>query len=112
MKILHNPRCTKSRETLALIEAAGKDVKVVEYLKEPPTEKELADILSKLGMKAEELVRKNEDLYKDKFKGKTLTEKQWITAMAANPVLIERPIVISGNKAVLGRPPENVRALL
>lgn len=112
MKILHNPRCTKSRETLALIEAAGKDVKVIEYLKEPPTEKELADILSKLGMKAEDLVRKNEDLYKDKFKGKTLTDKQWITAMAANPVLIERPIVISGSKAVLGRPPENVKALL
>jgi len=112
MKILHNPRCTKSRETLALIEAAGKDVKVIEYLKEPPTEGELADILAKLGMKAEDLVRKNEDLYKDKFKGKTLTEKQWISQMAANPVLIERPIVISGSKAVLGRPPENVKALL
>lgn len=112
MKILHNPRCTKSRETLALIEASGKDVQVVDYLKEPPTEKEIADILSKLGIQAEQLVRKNEDLYKEKFKGKTLSEKQWISAMAANPILMERPIVISGKRAVLGRPPENVKSLL
>ena len=112
MEILHNPRCTKSRETLALIEAAGKDVKVIEYLKEPPSQKELAEILLKLGMKAEDLVRKGEILYKEKYKGKTLTEKQWIAVLADNPVLIERPIVISGKKAVLGRPPENVKKLL
>lgn len=112
MEILHNPRCTKSRETLALIEAAGKEVRVIEYLKEPPSQKELAEILLKLGMKAEDLVRKGEDLYKQKYKGKTLTEKQWISVLAENPVLIERPIVISGKKAVLGRPPENVKKLL
>jgi arsenate reductase len=112
MEILHNPRCTKSRETLALIQEAGKDVHVIEYLKEPPSRKELAEILLKLGMKAEDLVRKGEDLYKEKYKGKTLTEQQWIAVLAENPVLIERPIVISGKRAVLGRPPENVKKLL
>lgn len=112
MEIFHNPRCTKSRETLALIEGAGKSVKVIEYLKHPPSEKELAEILGKLGMKAEDLVRKGEDLYKEKFKGKTLSEKEWISVLVKNPVLIERPIVVSGKRAVLGRPPENVKSLL
>lgn len=111
MEILHNPRCTKSRETLALIEAAGKDVEVIEYLKHPPSEKELSEILAKLGMKAEDIVRKGEELYKEKYKGKSLTEKEWISALAKNPILIERPIVVSGKRAVLGRPPENVKSL-
>jgi len=110
--IYHNPRCTKSRATLALLNERGIEPKVVEYLQTPPTAKELKGIVAKLGIKPEELVRKGEDVYKEKFAGKTLTDAQWIQALAANPILIERPIVVRGEKAVIGRPPENVLALL
>ena len=110
--IYHNPKCTKSRQTLALLEESNVKPKVIEYLKTPPSAAELKDILTKLGMKPEQLLRKGEDVYKERFAGKTLTDAQWIEAMVKNPILIERPIVISGDRAVLGRPPENVRALL
>lgn len=112
MIIYHNPRCTKSRETLAIIHEKGMDVQVIEYLKHPISEKELQVLLKKLGMKAEDIVRKSEPLYKEKYKDKKLTEEQWLKILAENPVLIERPIVVNGNKAVLGRPPENVLSLL
>jgi arsenate reductase len=108
MKIYHNPRCAKSRETLALIEEKGVKPEIIEYLKELPTKDELKNILSFLGISAAQLIRKGEPVFKEKFKGKTLSEEQWIDAMIENPKLIERPIVIEGNKAVLGRPPENV----
>lgn len=108
MKILHNPRCTKSRETLKLIEENGVDVEVVEYLKEVPTKEELKSLVKKLGMKASDIVRKNEPVFKEKFKGEVLSEDEWIIAMIENPKLIERPIVVKGDRAVLGRPPENV----
>lgn len=108
--IYHNPRCTKSRETLALIEK--KKPEIVDYLKTPPTKEELKVILKKLGIKAEDLVRKQEALFAVKFKGKKLSEEKWIDVMVKNPALIERPIVVKGNKAVIGRPPENVLALL
>jgi arsenate reductase len=110
--IYHNPRCTKSRATLELLTGRGIEPKVVEYLKTPPTAKELKAIVAKLGIKPEELVRKGEDIYKEKFAGKTLTDAQWIQALAANPILIERPIVVRGDKAVIGRPPENVEKIL
>jgi arsenate reductase len=110
--IYHNPRCTKSRATLALLNERGIEPKVIEYLKTPPTAKELKAIVAKLGIKPEALVRKGEDVYKQKFAGKTLTDTQWIEALAANPILIERPIVVRGDKAVIGRPPENVEKLL
>jgi arsenate reductase (glutaredoxin) len=110
--IYHNPRCTKSRATLALLTERGIEPKVVEYLQTPPTAKELKSISSKLGIKPEELVRKGEDVYKEKFAGKTLTDAQWIQALAANPILIERPIVVRGEKAAIGRPPENVETIL
>ena len=110
--IYHNPRCTKSRETLALLGERGIDAKVVEYLKAPPTAKELKAIVAKLGINPEELVRKGEDVYKEKFAGKTLTDAQWIEALAANPILIERPIVVRGEKAVIGRPPANIEKIL
>jgi arsenate reductase (glutaredoxin) len=110
--IYHNPRCTKSRATLALLNERGIEPKVVEYLQTPPTAKELKAIVSKLGIKPEELVRKGEDVYKEKFAGKTLTDAQWIQALAANPILIERPIVVHGDQAVIGRPPENVEKIL
>jgi arsenate reductase len=110
--VYHNPRCTKSRETLALLEHAGVTPRIVEYLKTPPTAAELKAIVAKLGIEPEQLVRKGEDVYKSEYAGKKLTAAQWIDAMVAHPVLIERPIVIKGKHAVLGRPPENVKKLL
>jgi arsenate reductase len=110
--IYHNPRCTKSRATLALLEEHRIEPKIIEYLKTPPTAAELKAIVAKLGIRPEQLVRKGEDVYKDKYAGKTLTDAQWIDAMVKDPILIERPIVVSGARAVLGRPPENVEALI
>lgn len=110
--IYHNPRCSKSRATLALLEAHGVKPDIVEYLKNPPTSAELQAIVQKLGISPQDLVRKGEDVYREKYAGKTLTDAQWLAAMARDPVLIERPIVISGRRAVLGRPPENVELLL
>lgn len=112
MKIYHNPRCRKSRETLQLIEAKGAEVEVIEYLTATPSAVELKGILGKLNMKAEDIVRKGEAIYKEQFKGKDLSEEEWIKALVENPKLIERPIVVKGDKAVIGRPPENVEELL
>lgn len=112
MKIYHNPRCTKSRETLGIIESANAKVEIVEYLKTPPTKSELVHLLKLLDLNPSEIIRKGEPVYKEQFKGKTLTEEQWIDAMLEYPKLIERPIVVKGEQAVLGRPPENVNKLL
>jgi len=87
-------------------------VEIIEYLKIVFTEKELTDLVAKLGIPAEKLVRKGEAIFKEKFKGKTLTDEEWIKAMIEFPKLIERPIVVKDNQAVLGRPPENVEVLL
>ena len=110
--IYHNPRCSKSRATLALLQEHGIEPRVVEYLKTPPRAAELKKILGCLDMKPEQLVRKSEEIYKANFARKTLTDTQWIDAMVTHPILIERPIVVSDRKAALGRPPENVLALL
>jgi arsenate reductase (glutaredoxin) len=110
--IYHNPRCSKSRETLALLEEHGVKPRIVEYLKTPPSAAELKTILTALGMKPEQLVRKGEEIYKSEYAGKTLTDAQWITALTQHPVLIERPIVVKGSQAALGRPPENALKLL
>ncbi len=112
MKIYHNPRCSKSRQTLQLIKDSGKYVEVVEYLNSPPTSDELKSIIDKLGISPEQLLRKNEAVFKEKFKGKSYSNEEWIQIMIDNPKLIERPIVVDGEKAILGRPPENVRRLL
>ncbi len=112
IKIYHNPRCRKSREGLAILEASGKDFETVLYLEETPTQKELSSIIAKLGITPEALVRKNEAIWKEQFKGKTLTNAQLIEAMVAHPKLIERPIVIHNDKAVIGRPPEKIREFL
>lgn len=111
MKIYHNPRCRKSRETLALIQEAGQEPEIIEYLKMPPTADELAKILSLLGISAEQLLRKGESIFKEQFKGETFSEAEWIQIMVENPKLIERPIVVKGDQAVIGRPPENVKTL-
>jgi arsenate reductase len=110
--IYHNPKCSKSRAALALLEGRGVEPRIVEYLKTPPTAAELEALLAKLGIGAEQLVRKGEEIYKTTYAGRTLTEMQWIEAMVKDPILIERPIVISGARAVLGRPPADVQQLL
>ena len=111
MKIYHNPRCSKSRETLEIIRKAGKEVEIIDYQNQVPTEEELTTIIKLLGITAEDLVRKGEDVYKEKFKGKKITQQEWVKIMVEHPKLIERPIVISGNKAIIGRPPEKVLEL-
>lgn len=112
MKIYHNPRCRKSRETLALIEEKGKKADIILYLDTPPNKDEIIDILKKLKLKPEQLIRKTEKVYKEKYKGLTMSDDEWIEAMIDHPKLIERPIVIKGTKAIVGRPPENVLSLL
>jgi len=108
IEIYHNPRCSKSRQTLSLLQEKGHEPNVVEYLKDIPTLEELKKIVGMLGLKAEQLVRKGEAVYKEQFKGKQLTEEQWLEAMVKHPKLIERPIVISNGQARIGRPPETV----
>lgn len=112
MKIYHNPRCSKSRETLQIIQDAGVTVEIIDYLKKIPTKEELILVLMQLDMQPEELLRKGEAIYKERFKGKNFTNEEWIQIMIENPKLIERPIVIKGNKAIIGRPPETVKELL
>ncbi|MFT6849229.1 MAG: arsenate reductase [Sphingobacteriales bacterium] len=111
MKIYHNPRCSKSRQTLAIIEELNHDVEIIEYLKQGPSIDEIRDVVKKLGMKPEQIIRKGEKIFKEDYKGREMSDEDWIKAMAENPILIERPIVIKGDKAVLGRPPENVKEL-
>ncbi len=111
--IWHNPRCSKSRQTLALLENANSEVHIVKYLEDSPSAEEISHVLKKLGISARELLRKGEEEYKAlNLANPDLDEQAIIQAMVAHPKLIERPIVIKGNKAVLGRPPENVKDLL
>lgn len=112
MKIYHNPRCSKSRQTLALIKEKGVEPEIVLYLNTPPTKSELLSIIEQLNIKPSQLLRKGEKIYKEQFKGKEIAETEWVAIMIENPKLIERPIVIKDGKAVLGRPPENVLDLL
>lgn len=112
MKIYHNPRCTKSRQTLQLIRDAGIEPEIIEYLNDVPTKAELKELIQMLGIKPYDLLRRGEADFKDNFKGKELSDDEWIAAMVKYPKLIERPIVVKQKKAVLGRPPENVKTLL
>ncbi len=112
IKIYHNNRCSKSRNGLAILEQSGKEFEVVKYLETPPTIEELTHIISLLKIKPIELVRKNEAIWKENFKGKELSDSQIITAMVNNPKLIERPIVVTNTKAVVGRPPEKITDIL
>ena len=113
VQILHNPRCSKSRQTKDILENQGVDASIVEYLKTPPTTAQLEEILDMLGLEPRELMRKHESPYKENnLDDDSLTREQLIQAMVDNPILIERPIVIKGNKAALGRPPEKVLEIL
>ncbi len=104
--IYHNPRCSKSREGLVLLEESEKDFEVIKYLESLFNEEELKTIISKLGIKPIDLIRTNEDIWKSDYKGKELTDQQIIKAMVKHPKLIERPIVVNNDKAVIGRPKE------
>jgi len=110
--IYHNPRCTKSRQALQLLRDKGIEPRVVEYLKEVPTERELEMLVMKLGIKPEQLLRKGEAIYKDKYKSLKLNDHEWVQVMRDHPVLIERPIIVKDHKAVIGRPTEKIEDLL
>jgi arsenate reductase (glutaredoxin) len=110
--IYHNPRCSKSRETLEIVNKQKEEVKVIEYMKTPPDKKALIKILKSLGIKASQLVRKSEALYKEKYSGKEISESEWLKILVRNPVLIERPIVLKGKRAIIGRPPLIVLEIL
>ncbi|MCT4629304.1 arsenate reductase (glutaredoxin) [Winogradskyella sp.] len=110
--IYHNPRCSKSREGLELLEKSGKTFEVVKYLEDNLTKEDLETIIIKLGIQPIDLVRKNEAIWKSDYKGKNLSDKQVIDAMITNPKLIERPIVVNGSKAVIGRPKESISKII
>jgi arsenate reductase len=113
LTIYHNPRCSKSRATLKLLEDRGLKPKVIEYLKAPPSAAELKAILKKLKLTARDLARTGEPVYAELgLKDRKLTENELIALMVANPILIERPIVVAGGKAAIGRPPETVLEIL
>jgi len=112
LTIYHNKRCKKSREGLEIIEKSGKDFQIREYLKEPLTEKELKKVLSKLNITPLQLVRQNEKLWKENYKGKDLSDTEIIKIMAEHPGIIERPIVETDNSAIIGRPSIQIKNII
>jgi len=111
--IYHNPRCSKSRQTLQLVQEHDAEPTIIDYLNTPPSLLELKQILGLLKISPRELLRKNETIYKTlALDNPALSDDAILTAMIENPILIERPIVIQGNKAAIGRPPENVLEIL
>jgi arsenate reductase len=112
IKIYHNTRCRKSREGLAIIEKSNKEFEIVRYLDDIPSAESLTEIIKLLEITPIQLIRKTESIWKERFKGKEMSDAEIIEAMISNPKLIERPIVINNNKAVIGRPPENIISIL
>lgn len=111
--IYHNPRCSKSRQTVSMLEDKGISVDVIEYLKSPPDFETLQAVIKKLGLQPRQLLRKHEQAYKEAgLDDQSLSDDAIIRAMVENPILIERPIVINGDKAAIGRPPETVLKIL
>jgi arsenate reductase len=110
--IYHNPTISKSRQTLALLQEQGIEPEIIEYLDTPPSEAELDSILNKLGKNPDELLRKGEAEFKEHFKDKNLTRTETIALMVKYPKVIERPVVVNGDKAAVGRPPESVLEIL
>jgi arsenate reductase len=108
MKIYHNTRCSKSRCTLEIIKEKTSDFEIVNYLVTPPSKEELTALIELLGITPYELIRKGEAVFKELYKGKELSDAQWVDAMLSHPKLIERPIVVNNGKAIIGRPPEKV----
>lgn len=109
--IYHNPRCGKSRAALGILAGHGIEPTIVEYLKTPLDREQLRALLKKLGLKPEQIVRKGEDIYKQTYASRAMTDDEWLDALAEHPILLERPIVVKGNRAVVGRPPEKVTEL-
>ena len=112
IKIYHNPRCRKSREGLAYLENSGRDFEVIRYLDNPLSPQEIQELLKALDIPPIDLVRKNEAIWKSDYKGKDLNDSQVIAALSAHPKLIERPIVLIGNKAVIARPADKIDELI
>ncbi|MDG2174326.1 MAG: arsenate reductase (glutaredoxin) [Flavobacteriaceae bacterium] len=112
MKIYHNSRCRKSREALEILKTKNIEFEIIEYLKDNLTRNQLKDLIKKLGIEPINLVRKNEQIWKENFKNKKLTSDEIIQILSDNPKLIERPIVELNDKAIIGRPPENIINLL
>ena len=112
IKIYHNPRCSKSRQGLQLLEDANQEFEIIKYLDTPLSKTQLLEIIKLLDIKPVKLVRKNEAIWKENYKTKTLTDNQIIDALVAHPKLIERPIVVNNNKAVIGRPTELIKTIL
>ena len=112
IEIIHNPRCSKSRAALEFLKERGLDVKEIRYLDNPLNKVELKNLLKKLAISPYQLVRKNEAIYTSEFQDKELTDEEWIEAMVKYPKLIERPIIINGDKAVVGRPLEKVEEVI
>lgn len=112
IQIFHNSRCSKSRQCLSLIENSGKKFEVIKYLENPPSITELIEIISKLGIDPIELVRKKEKIWIEEFKNKTFSSQELIEIMVKNPILIERPIVINGEKAIVARPIEKAIGII
>lgn len=112
LTIYHNSRCRISRQVHDFIQSNGHELQVVEYLKNPLSEKDISVLLQKLNMKPLDLIRKNEALFKEKFKGKNFSDVEWIKILAENPSLIERPVVVGGHKAIICRPPEKISELI
>ena len=110
--IIHSNRCSKSREAMQLLQDKGIEPHIRYYLEDPLNQRELKELLKKLGIKAEELVRKKESLYKEEYADKKLNNAEWIRVLSKNPVLIERPVVVVGDRAVIGRPTERILELL
>ena len=111
--ILHNPRCSKSRATLNMLRGKDIEPRIIDYIETPPTAEEFREILAKLDLSPRDLLRKGEKIYKQlELSDTALSDTALITAMVGNPILIERPIVVNGDKAALGRPPENVLEIL
>ena len=108
----HKPNCATSLETLKILKQNGVKPRLRLYLEEPPTPAELDELLKKMGKRVKSLIRMKEPLYKDVYEGQELTKKQWLKILSENPILINRPILIKGDKAIMGRPPEKVLDLL
>ena len=109
--IYHNPHCSTSRAACELVTERGIEARIIDYLKTPPSKEELRSLLKKLGLKPFDIVRQKEAIFKEHYAGKSLDDEQWLDALVDHPILIERPIVVRGNKAVVGRPTEKVLEL-
>ena len=112
MVIYYNPKCSKCREAVEILDGENCEIEIREYLKKPPTKKEIKELLAKLGCRPFDIVRQKEKLFQKKFKNKKFSDAEWIHLLCEHPILIERPIVVDGYKAVIGRPPSLVLELI